>query len=583
MFGPPEPIVAPMRELGARLVLVYVYWSQVEPRPGSYDWSIVDSLLSKLSGEEEVWITVCASSPWGTRTATDFLPPSPATDSDAYHCFVRELVSRCRGLVHYWQCDNEPSNVGLLWAGSAGEYATQLGLFHRAVKAADPAAAVVLGGCGYDVLSSPPDGPPRAFFDEVLARAGAWFDLFDVHLYDSPALIPAHLSTVRDMMRAHRCERAVVVGEYNGPTLFELPELDGVLHATMAAAFADTTGEAAFSTSELSATAVTETSERRALKLLYSNMDTLPPELQMFMAGCRPSLTRGVIGSTAGRSSAATCSRWPRAVRRTVCWQLAPEVGHYEDPFTMMELMHGKLPLLAYQDGRLGRRRPAADSFRRLAAHMDGAQSVIRIETGEQRGIRAFSVDRPDRGPLTVMWRDGRRLRGARCPHGDRVALALRRRRRRRRAGGAGAGVIRAWARPSGGGGHAGVPDRAGADMELIGQVRLGATGLHVSRSAPGMMSFGDEVVTGRLLRKLISREEAVLATKVFYPTTPGPNGGGLSCKHILAAIDASLTRLQVDDVDLYQIHRFRCRTPSTVAARTSMSPALRRHRRRPG
>ncbi len=137
--------------------------------------------------------------------------------------------------------------------------------------------------------------------------------------------------------------------------------------------------------------------------------------------------------------------------------------------------------------------------------------------------------------------------------------------------------------------------------MDLIGQGRLGATGLHVSRLALGMMSFGDtsrrewvldeaaaepivrraielgltffdtadmyaagasEEVTGRLLRKLISREEAVLATKVFYPTMSGPNGGGLSRKHILAAIDASLARLQTDYVDLYQIHRWDPHTP---------------------
>jgi aryl-alcohol dehydrogenase-like predicted oxidoreductase len=48
-----------------------------------------------------------------------------------------------------------------------------------------------------------------------------------------------------------------------------------------------------------------------------------------------------------------------------------------------------------------------------------------------------------------------------------------------------------------------------------------------------------------------------VIATKVFMPMTPGPNGGGLSRKHILSAIDASLHRLDLDYVDLYQIHRW--------------------------
>jgi len=131
---------------------------------------------------------------------------------------------------------------------------------------------------------------------------------------------------------------------------------------------------------------------------------------------------------------------------------------------------------------------------------------------------------------------------------------------------------------------------------------RLGTTGLTVSRIALGMMSFGDnsqrewhldvetaepivrhaveagvtffdtadmyddgasERVTGELLGKLFpSREDYVLATKVYFPMGPGPNDGGLSRKHILAAIDASLRRLGTDYVDLYQIHRWDYATP---------------------
>ncbi len=56
---------------------------------------------------------------------------------------------------------------------------------------------------------------------------------------------------------------------------------------------------------------------------------------------------------------------------------------------------------------------------------------------------------------------------------------------------------------------------------------------------------------------KFLTREEVVIATKVFMPMTPGENGGGLSRKHILPAIDASLKRLGIDYVDLYQIHRW--------------------------
>src|SRR5580704_14762112 len=70
------------------------------------------------------------------------------------------------------------------------------------------------------------------------------------------------------------------------------------------------------------------------------------------------------------------------------------------------------------------------------------------------------------------------------------------------------------------------------------------------------------EVATGKLVSKFMSRDEAVVATKVFMPVTPGENGGGLSRKHILSGIDASLERLGLDYVDLYQIHRWDPRTP---------------------
>jgi aryl-alcohol dehydrogenase-like predicted oxidoreductase len=132
--------------------------------------------------------------------------------------------------------------------------------------------------------------------------------------------------------------------------------------------------------------------------------------------------------------------------------------------------------------------------------------------------------------------------------------------------------------------------------------VRLGSTGLKVSRLCLGMMSYGSsswrrwvlgesdaepivrraveagitffdtadvysfggsEEVTGRLLGKLFdSRDDYVLATKVHMPVGDGPNDSGLSRKHVLASIDASLRRLGTDHVDLYQIHRWDPETP---------------------
>ena len=132
---------------------------------------------------------------------------------------------------------------------------------------------------------------------------------------------------------------------------------------------------------------------------------------------------------------------------------------------------------------------------------------------------------------------------------------------------------------------------------------RLGRTGLEVSQVCLGCMSFGEpqvgahpwtlneaqsrpilraaweaginffdtanvysggtsELIVGKVLAELAPREQLVVATKVHGEMRKGPNGRGLSRKAILSEIDASLTRLNMDYVDLYQIHRFDAITP---------------------
>ena len=131
--------------------------------------------------------------------------------------------------------------------------------------------------------------------------------------------------------------------------------------------------------------------------------------------------------------------------------------------------------------------------------------------------------------------------------------------------------------------------------------VRLGRTGLKVSRICLGTMTYGSskwrdwvldeqearpffrralergitffdtadmyssgasEEVTGRALRDFARRDEVVVATKVYHRTGPDPNAAGLSRKHIMDGIDASLRRLGMEYVDLYQIHRWDPETP---------------------
>jgi aryl-alcohol dehydrogenase-like predicted oxidoreductase len=103
------------------------------------------------------------------------------------------------------------------------------------------------------------------------------------------------------------------------------------------------------------------------------------------------------------------------------------------------------------------------------------------------------------------------------------------------------------------------VLDEAAAEPFVKAAVEAGITFFDTADTYSGGAS---EVATGRLLPQYLSREEVVVATKVFNPMTPGENGRGLSRKHIMAGIDASLRRLDMDYVDLYQIHRWDYGTP---------------------
>jgi aryl-alcohol dehydrogenase-like predicted oxidoreductase len=101
--------------------------------------------------------------------------------------------------------------------------------------------------------------------------------------------------------------------------------------------------------------------------------------------------------------------------------------------------------------------------------------------------------------------------------------------------------------------------DEAGARPIIHRAIEGGVTFFDTADVYNGGQS---EVITGRILRDALAREEYVVATKVYGETMPGPNGRGLGRKHVLASIDASLERLGLDYVDLYQIHRFDHETP---------------------
>ncbi|MFF1615428.1 hypothetical protein ACFVYA_47505 [Amycolatopsis sp. NPDC058278] len=398
----PEVFMPVVRELGARTIRMYLYWSQIEPEPGEFSWEAVDAMLDQMTDSDELWVTVYSTSTWATRHPNPTLPASPALDLAQYRRFVRELVTRCRGKVRMWQCDNEPC-VDFLWTGSPEDYLGHLEVFSQVVREVDPQALVVVGGAPPDALpveGEQVDEEAVAYVEKIVAGGGAWFDVFDVHPYGDPYLTPVIVAAAHRMLAEHGLAKPVVLGEYNGPFPFALPQLRPRLSGLLSGVGATDETAEADGTLEQEWRATGEP----AMVALYRRMSVMPPLLQMFMVGCPPELEekrhrwncrdlvmRNLLALSAG-------------VRRTACWQLGPDRPGPRNPYQVMELLFGKFNLVDYEDGRLGRRYPAGDTMALLTELLGDVRQVSRVDVPGREDRYVFEVDRSGRGPLLVAW-----------------------------------------------------------------------------------------------------------------------------------------------------------------------------------
>jgi hypothetical protein len=244
------------------------------------------------------------------------------------------------------------------------------------------------------VLGSPEDSPQREFFTYLTDHGRDSFDVFDVHLYGTPSMIPSYVDQARTLMNQHGYEKPVVAGEYGGPVLFEFPELDPILQQAMAHAFTEPVDQ---SVESLRSRVGQDTPERRAMLWLYEHQAELPDKLRMFLDNappelaarrdrihCRQIVTRALLALSSGIEVAAY-------------WNLAPEAPGEMEPYQMMHLLFGKLVLMRYDGTALTRRTPAADTFAVLAEQLKGTTSV-------SRNGYVFTVERTNRPKLTVLW-----------------------------------------------------------------------------------------------------------------------------------------------------------------------------------
>jgi hypothetical protein len=331
----PELFMPEVRSMGGGFTKVYLFWNQIEPEKDKFRWDAVDAFVNQLNSPDEGLISLFSTSTWAVEKPGMMLPPSPAKNPDDYYQFVHAVVAHCKGRVRFWQNDSEPNNP-IYWAGAKEQFVTELKLFHKAVKDADPTAVVVAGG--YDGLFSPPGGhvfPGQekglAFFDYVMQEGADAFDVFDLRLYGDPYTIPWRVEYIRSRMRVFGYQKPIIATEYGGPGFYEFPVNRKYAPLVMKWMQAVAAGHANGNPAAADA-------GQGGVMDLYRNMDQLAPQTQMFLQDCPPQLQakferiqardlvmRNILALSAGTQKTLYCAAQrhaePRRRNESDVWQ----------------------------------------------------------------------------------------------------------------------------------------------------------------------------------------------------------------------------------------------------------------------
>ncbi len=388
---PAEKFVPKVRGLGGGFSKVYLFWAQMEPVKGQFEWAPLDAYVKQLKSPDEGLVSLFSVSPWATRRSALALPPSPAKDPKDYYRFVYQMVRHCRGQVRYWENDAEPSNP-VYWSGTKEEFVDELKLFYKAVKDADPKAQVVAGG--FDGLFNPPNLPEMpnqraglAFFDYVLKEGRDAFDIFDLRLYANPYTIVGRVETMRNKMKALGYEKPIISAEYGGPGFFEFAE--NRKYASMIVQWSQalaTTGSG---------------SGAKGVADLYAKMNSLAPHTQMFMQGCSPELQAKFERIQARDLVMRNLLALSAGVQKTLYWDLWNDATDRND---LMTLMYGKIMMFGYEGKTLSKKYPVADVYRRMADKLNGVESVQKIDVPDFPTLQLFEVMRKRKKTLWVAW-----------------------------------------------------------------------------------------------------------------------------------------------------------------------------------
>lgn len=392
--NPPEIFLPQLKKVNVHLTKLYLFWQQLEPTKGNYNWGVVDAFLNQLHSTDEALISIFSTSTWATKLSSPTIPASIAKSPDDYYHFIDALVKHCKGKIKFWQNDCEPNNP-VYWNGTVDDFISELKIFYRAVKNADPNAKVVMGG--YDGLFNPPGMPPipgqehgLAFFSKAIKDASDYFDVFDIRLYADPYTIPERVAYFKKKLADSAHNQPIICTEYNGPGFFDF--FSNFKYINMIIEW-----QKAVSTQDTAALG----RMKNPLASMYENINSLAPETQMFMMGCSKELNdkydrlqsrdivmRNILAFSAG-------------IQKTMYWCLTDNSA---DKYDLMTLMFGKNKLVDYNNGEVIKEFPEVAVFKRMAGFLNHIKTITRIDVPGKPLLYYFKITKTDGNTVHVVW-----------------------------------------------------------------------------------------------------------------------------------------------------------------------------------
>ncbi len=210
-------IPAHFKALGASSTRIDFTWNDLEPQKGEYAPQGLDEIVERMGiSRVDIILSFRPVSEWATEVSAPVRPGSPPRDMKEYLQALEYLVKRYKGKVKYWQIGNEPE-LPSFWKGGTKELVELVKASYEKIKEIDPDAQVLLAGFTGGWNESQ-DAPVRADFVETLLKeTKGYFDILDIHLYQSIYIFEKRVQWFREKMKEYGYDRPVWSTECGGP------------------------------------------------------------------------------------------------------------------------------------------------------------------------------------------------------------------------------------------------------------------------------------------------------------------------------------------------------------------------------